>query len=193
MKCVEFGAQDVSFGALHFTAIDMGGEIKLNVRTQRALGSENDMGGNQFAIKNIAMGSEWIANKHHSRIPSRNRVDLLASEFRMGEYQRATVCYDRVSKPSSLMKYEMWPNAHDSMNTGHGRNFKNLGWLLQDLWPAEDFRIRVFDIECDEETPTATVYQYSERFTEIPLGKSLNLAVWSSHLRFLQPSRETFT
>ena len=47
MKRMEFGAQDVSFGALHFTSIDMGEEIKLNHRMHRVLGSESGMGGNQ--------------------------------------------------------------------------------------------------------------------------------------------------
>ena len=84
MKCGEFEAQDVSFGALHFAAVDMGEGIKLNVRTQRALGSESDMGGNQCVINHIAMGLEWIENKCHARVPSLNRVNLLASELRMG-------------------------------------------------------------------------------------------------------------
>ena len=152
-KCMEFEAQDVSFGALHFTSIDMGEEIKFNLRTQRVQGSESGMEGNQCVLKHIAMGLEWIANKRHSRIPSRSRVDMMASELRMEEYQKSMTRYDRASKPSSLMEYEMWPNAHDSMSAGHGRNFKKLGWLLKDMCPVEDFCIRIFDIEQDGKTP----------------------------------------
>ena len=137
------------------------------------------------------MGLERIDNKRHSRIPSRSRVDLMAIELGMGEYQKATTRYYRVSKPSSLMEYEMWPNAHDPMNAGHYRNFKKLGWTSQDLCPAEGFCVRIFDIERDGQTPTVTAYQYIESFTDIPLVWSLNLVVWGSRLRFLQPSRET--
>ena len=133
MKCAEFESHDVSFGALHFAAIDMGEGIKLNNRMRRLLGSESDSEGNQFVTKHIAMGLEWKANKCHARIPSRNRVEILASELRMGEYQKAAVCYERVCKPVSLMEYEMWPNAHESMSVGHDRNFKKLGWLLKGL------------------------------------------------------------
>ena len=86
----------------------------------------------------------------------------------------------------------MWPNAHDSMNVGHDRNFKKLGWLLKGLTPEVDFCIRVFDVEYYENTPRATVFQYSDNFIEVPVDKSINLVVWDGHLRFLQPSRETF-
>ena len=85
----------------------------------------------------------------------------------------------------------MWSNAHDSMNAGHGRNFKKLGWPLKDLRTSEGFCIRVFDIEYQCRNPSATVYQYSDSFAEIALEKSLNLAVRGGHLGILQPPRET--
>ena len=103
MKCLEFEAHDVSFGAMNFAAIDMGGEVQLNLRTRRVLGSESNTEGNQCALKHVAMGLEWMENKHHVRIPSRSRVDLMASELRMGEYQNSAAFYGRVSKPSALM------------------------------------------------------------------------------------------
>ena len=191
MKGLEFETQEISFGALHFIDVDMGEEVKLNPRMQRALGWESVMEGNQCVVKHIAMGMEWIANNRHVRVPSRNRVDLLASELRMGEYQNAIACLPRVAKPSSLLEYEMWPNAHDSMNAGHDRNFKRLGWLMKSLCAGNDFCIRIFDAEFNGDALTTVVYQFNESFSEIALNLSLNLIVMNNHLRFLQPSKET--
>ena len=166
--------------------------MKLNPRMQRAFGWERAAEGNQCALKHIAIGMEWIANKRHARVPSRSRVGLLASELRMGEYQNAMACYDRVPNPTSLMEYEMWPNAHDSMNDGHDRDLKRLGWLAKSLCPGSDFCIRISDVECDGVTSSATAYQYNGSFSEIASELSLNLIVIDNHLRFLQPSKETF-
>ena len=84
VKCLEFKTQDVSFGSLRVTAIDMGAGAKINLRTQRVLGSESVAEGNQCVLKHVAMGLEWLENKRHVRIPSRNRAGLLGSELRMG-------------------------------------------------------------------------------------------------------------
>ena len=133
-----------------------------------------------------------MANKRNVRVPSRSRVDILASELRMGGYQNDVACFELLSKPTSLMEYEMWPNAHDSMNDGHVGNFKRLGWLVGNLCPSDDLRIRIFDVEGDGTTSTVIVHQQSESFSEIPLNVSLNLVVIDNHLRFLQHSEETF-
>ena len=47
LKGLEFETQDVSFGSFHFSAVDMGKDAKLNLRTQRVLGRENTTERNQ--------------------------------------------------------------------------------------------------------------------------------------------------
>ena len=69
MKCPEFEDRDVSFGALHFAAIDMRGLARLNPRMQHVLGSGSNIAGNHCVLKHVAMGLEWMADENHIRIP----------------------------------------------------------------------------------------------------------------------------
>ena len=42
VKCSDYVSQNVSFDALHVTAVGMGEDLPLNLRPRQALGSEND-------------------------------------------------------------------------------------------------------------------------------------------------------
>ena len=74
MRCLDFEAQSVLMGPLHFAAIDMGGAIKLNQRMQMALGPESSAERNQCATKHLALRAEWDGVNRSARVPSRNRA-----------------------------------------------------------------------------------------------------------------------
>ena len=93
IKCIHYVAQALSVGELHFTAVDMGEDIPLNLRLRQALGSENKFEVNQCVIKHLALSLEWWHNGKAFRIPARSRVDILASELRASEYMKALMCF----------------------------------------------------------------------------------------------------
>ena len=104
-------------------------------------------------------------------------MDLLATELRMGEYIHSQDFYDRVSRPTTLMEYEMWASGHGAISVSHGRNFRRTGWLLKDLRPyGELLCIRVFDVGRIDGFQAVTVCRYSGGVSEAP---STRAATWS--------------
>ena len=85
---VDYNAQSVSFGPLHFLAIDMGEDVPLSLRMRQAIGSGNPREANQCVIKHMALGLDWFNNGRKLRIPTRNRVEIIASEIRAGEFPK---------------------------------------------------------------------------------------------------------
>ena len=82
MKCVDYMVQNVSAGALHFAAVDMGGDVTLSIRLQQALGSESPNELNQCIVKHLALALEWWNNGRKLNVPTRSRVDTIATELR---------------------------------------------------------------------------------------------------------------
>ena len=193
-KCIDYVAQAASVGSLHFTSIDMGEDLPLSLKLRQALGSEGTLEMNQCVIKHLALALDWRYNGRKFRIPTRSRVEVLAAEIRAWEFPQAQLCFEHITKPSTTLEHEIWSCIHDTMNLGRDRSFKRLGWLLKENCPNDtDFSIRIFDYEELKGQQKVIAYLYDSGIYQTPPNESLNFIVARNRLRFLLPSKETFT
>ena len=193
MKCTDYTAQNVSFGSMHFAAVDMGDDIILNFRMQKALGSENVREFNQCVVKHLALSLEWWLNGRRFRIPTRTRVDVMGAELRAGEFAQAQLRRNHISSPTTTREHELWSSVHDAMTTGHDRSFKRLGWLFKELRTVDpELRIRIYDYEQTQCIHHVIAYRYSNGGNEAPVNESTNLVVVGNHIRFLLHWKETY-
>ena len=104
----------------------MGEDATLSPRTQQASGSENNKEPNQCVIKHLALALEFWRNGRKYNVPSRSRVDAIASDLRPREYLQAQLLHDHIGSPKTIREHELWSAVHDAMNVGHDRGFKRL-------------------------------------------------------------------
>ena len=148
---------------------------------------------NQCVIKHLVLALDWRYNGRKFRIPTRSRVEVLAKEIRAGEFAQAQLCLEHVTKPSTTLEHEVWSCIHDTMDLGHDRSFKRLGWFPKENCPKDaGFSIRIFDYEEANGQQKIIVYQYDSGIQSTPPNESLNFIATSKHLRFLFPPNETF-
>lgn len=96
MKCADYMVQNVSVGALHFSAVDMGEDVALTFKMQQALGSETNKELNQCIAKHLALALKWWVNGRRFNVPTRSRADAIASELRTGEFTEAQSCMGHI-------------------------------------------------------------------------------------------------
>ena len=193
MNCADYVIQNVSIGALHFAAVDMGEDVALSFKMQQALGSESKKEFNQCVIKHLSLALEWWNNGRRCNVPTRSRVETIAAELRAGEYNQALMCMEHIGSPKTTREHELWSSIHDAMAIGHDRGFKRLGWLLKEnCQKAVTFCIRIFDYEECNAKQHVTVYQYCMGAGPPPPQEPICLLVADNHIRFLLPSKETF-
>ena len=90
-------------------------------------------------------------------------------------------------------RHELWSSAHDAMTIGHGRSFKRLGWLFEELCPdGPELRIRIYDYEQVQGVHNIIANQYRNGGNGATVNESINLGVAANHIRFRLPSKETY-
>ena len=150
----------------------MGGDTKLNTRTQCAIGSGNCVGSNMCAIQPLALCLKLIGSRCNLRTPSRKRVEIMPNELGMGEYRNATTCFDRSPNPQTLTGYEMRDTSIDATSVGRDRNFERMGMFLKNMCPSdESFRLRISDVEYRANQSFSACYRYVNGGTETPLDQ----------------------
>ena len=113
--CADYTAQNISVGALHFAAVDMREDLNLTFNMQQASGAENNREYNQCVIKHIDLDMEWWANGRMRKVPSRERVETIASELRAGEFAHAQLRHDQIVTHVTAREHELRASAHDAM------------------------------------------------------------------------------
>ena len=193
VKCIDYTAQNISFGDLHFAAVDMGGDLPLTMRLRQSLGPEDNQEANQCVIKHLALALDWWPNGRKFRIPPRSSVEIMASELRAIEYVQAQMCLEQIGNANTVLEHEIWSAARDAMNLGRDRSFERLGWLLKGSCPPEmEFNLRIYDYEESMGLQKVTVYQSDNGLHHSMPNESLNFVAINTHIRFLLPPRETF-
>ena len=135
MKCADYTARNIAFGPIHFSAVDMEEEVMLNFRTQHALGSEGKWEFIQCVFKRMDLALGWRMGGKRFIIPARTRVDVWGAELPAGAHAQAHLCSNHIGSPGTIRELYLLPTSRDAVNIGHGRIFKKLGWLLNDISP----------------------------------------------------------
>ena len=122
-------AQQFNIGTLNMLAIDYGDQILLGNAMQQALGEGNPSETNQCAIASVAAALEWYAQRWRKRIPSKNRVSILASTIREAEFAAAQQGLKEVVKATTVYEAEIETVLHDALNSNHARDLRTLGFF----------------------------------------------------------------
>ena len=191
IQCIDYNAWEISFGKLHFVAIDMGDMIPLTTNLRHALSTPETQEKSQCVILHLALGIEWCGQHYAKRVPSKTRVMQLASQLRAEEYQQAQSCLNAIHTPSTQKTFELWEGTHDVMMVNHDRNFHTMNWfVLSNLKIPPGVTVRVFDVAPDGPGYRVNVFEFDQGVPSLPLDQCISLVVWNQHMRFLKPSPE---
>ena len=89
-------SQDIRVGNLHFMAVDYGDQLRLTESLQLKLSTGETWERNQCAVIEYSAGIEWDAQGRPSRRPVRKRIEVIATQMREQEYQRASETFAEV-------------------------------------------------------------------------------------------------
>ena len=189
--CVDYSAQAVQIGNLHFSVVDLGGAITLSLSTQNALRTPSREEMNQCVLLHLAAFGEWKNQGCPKRAPHKTRVAALAGHFRQYEYQQAFSFINQIKKPTSQREYELWSVAHDAMMANHDRQFREIPASLTGILNLGKCDVlRIFEIETISGEYHVSVRQFGEG-PDDSVDTDMTLMVYEGHMRMLLPTSET--
>ena len=146
--------QQVCIGNLNMDAVDYGDQLTLGKPLQQAFGEGEPLERNQCTIVSLAAALEWHAQKWKKRIPSRNRVGLLATTIREAEFAAAQQGVKDLGKIITAFDAEVDTAPHDILNPNHARDLRTIGFfLLNEILVTNDVDVCIFEINSPG-TPT---------------------------------------
>ena len=102
---IDYSAQTVRFGNLHYTAVDFGDVVMLANSTQKALRTPNREETDQCVLLHLAASGGWKGQGCPKRSPHKSRVDAFATHLRQYEYQQASAFVTKVKQPRTQREY----------------------------------------------------------------------------------------
>ena len=135
----EYRGTEVRIGELSFDCIDFGEHLKLNTSLQKKLHVGGDIDAKKCTILALAAGVEWISQGQPRRCPSRQRIDLLARDIRMGEILGAAQAQEQSTDEETRSSWDIRAICHDISNANHERDCQALGMFLLHLPEAWKF------------------------------------------------------
>ena len=152
--------QQFNIGPLNMLAVDYGDQVLLGNAMQQALGEGNPSESNQCTIVSVAAALEWHAQRWRKRIPSRNRVNLLASSIREAEFAATQQGMKELAKATTVFEAEIETALHDPLHPNHARDLRTLGFFLfKDIVDSNDVDFCIFEVSSHEMTTVAHVFR----------------------------------
>ena len=190
-QCIDYSAQTVHFGNLHYTAVDFGDVVMLANSTQKALRTPNREETNQCVLLHLAASGEWKGQGRPKRSPRKSRVDAFATHLRQYEYQQASAFVTKVKHPRTQREYELWSAAHDAMMANHDRQFREIPAFLTGIVNVGKCNVlRVFEIEDSPQGTSVVAHKFGEGENN-KVNDDMALCVYNGHMRMLLPTAET--
>ena len=178
-------------GDLYYSSIDLGESITAPPQLQNALGLPGQTEFNQCVLLHLAAAYEWKEQKCSKKVPNRTRVDSLATQLHLAEYQQASQCVSMIMKPHTQGEDEIWSQAQDVMTPNHDRQLRGLPLFLQQrLAHIKEMTLRIIDIDSSGPNSTINMHVFGPN-TSNEISTDLTICAWEDHMRFLIPSAET--
>ena len=190
--CIDYVAQELPIGNIHFSRVDMGYEIPLSLHLRTALGEPGKVEKNQCACVPLALGMEWMAQGRRRGITDKTRVTTLDAQLRSAEYQKAQEFMTRCTRPYSKITAKLFSLAHDVMPPNVDRNSHGFHLFFAGMeLTLHKHAVRVFDLEWRGNHTAINAHQHGGPEQRIDLDTVINLIVWRGHMGFLLPSSDT--
>ena len=142
------------------------------------MGSENHREFDQCVKKHVSLGLDCLFSGAKFRIPSRNRVDVIATALRAGEYAQAQELCEVPGETRTLAEFEISAALRGDMNIGGDRSYKKMGFSFKEARPgSSEICIRIFGFDKHEETKRVAAYRNCDDDSFISPTASINLVV----------------
>ena len=147
-KTDEYQSTELFVGNLAFTCVDFGENMKLSTILQKKLVIGEEIEQKKCTVLALAAGAEWVAQGQPKRCPARRRIDVLASNLRLGEFLSAEQAWEQAADETSEVSKEIRAICHDAMMAGHERDYQALGmFLLPAVWKCVAVEVAVVEIQ----------------------------------------------
>ena len=144
----EYQSTELFVGNLAFASIDFGENLKLPTALQKKLVIGEEIEQKKRTVLALAAGAEWAAQGQPKRCPDRRRIDVLASNLRLGEFLNAEQAWGQAADETSDVSKEIRPICHDALAAGHERGYQALGmFLLPALWKCVAVEVAAIEIQ----------------------------------------------
>ena len=89
-----------------------------------------------------------MAQGQPKRCPARRRIDVLASNLRLGEFLSAEQAWEQAADETTEVSKEIRSICHDALTAGHERDYQAFGMvLLPALWKCVAVEVAVIEIQ----------------------------------------------
>ena len=144
----EYQSTELFVGDLAFNSIDYGENPKLSTVLQKKLVAGEEIEQKKCTVLALSAGAEWVAQGQPKRCPARRRIDVLASNLRLGEFLNAEHAWGQAVDGTSGVSKEIRSICHDALTAGHERDYQALGmFLLPALWKCVAAEVVVIEIQ----------------------------------------------
>ena len=144
----EYQSTELFVGNLAFTSIDFGENLKLPTALQKKLVVGEEIEQKKCTILALSAGAERAAQWQPKRCTTRRRIDVLASNLRLGEFMNADHAWGQAADETSEVSKEIRSICHDALTAGHERDYQAFGmFLLPALWKCVAADVVVIEIQ----------------------------------------------